>query len=302
VKDKDFARLRLGKHTRISGGLGSHEHPAISPDGHWIAYYSGDYGSIEIIVCSRDGRFARRISPFSGNSTQPAWHPSSLSICYRHQHSSETKWELWETSLCGDTQPRQLLADAAWHYKHPIYDPAGQRLAYFSNEGSDSGAYHIWLLEVASGARTQISFGDTQMHCHPVFSPNGRRIAYHAYEGTDENSEPPVTNLFELDIESGHVEQLTAGQDQYKHPFYLDEDVVSFHYENNSSGERRICALHLDSRRLISLTDGSFNDKHPYPWRDAKGQRWLAWASKKLGEEHAWEENDYDIFIAKLRK
>jgi Tol biopolymer transport system component len=301
VKEKDFAALKLGKHTRISSGLGAHEHPAISPDGQWIAYYSGEYGSIEIIICSIDGRFARRASPFSGNSTQPAWHPDSKSLLYRHQHSSEAKWELWSTSLVGDTAPRQLLADPNWHYKHPVYDSRAERIAYFTNEGSVSGAYHIWLMDPPSGDRRQISFGDEQMHCHPVFSPDGLRIVYHAYSGTDEDAQPPVTNLYELDLESGTARALTAGNDQYKHPFYLDNDVITYHYEDNSTGLRRLCAMYLPTRHQVSLTDGRYNDKHPYPWTDTAGKRWLAWASKKLGERLEGEPNDYDIFMARLK-
>lgn len=301
MRQKDFARLRLGKPKRITAGLGVHEHPAISPDGRFIAYYAGEYGSIEVFICDREGRLARRASPFSGNSTQPAWHPSGQRIAYRHQHSSEAKWELWETALTGDTAPRQLLADPQWHYKHPIYDAEGARLCYFSNEGSASGAYHIWVMDLATGARRQVSFGDTQMHCHPVFGPDGKRIVYHAYEGTDESAVPPVTNLYELDLQSGAVTELTQGEDQYKHPFYVDDTVITFHHEENTTGRRRLCAMHLPTRRIRSLTDGRKNDKHPYPWTDRKGRRWLAWSSKDLGTEQPGEPDSYDIFLARLK-
>jgi Tol biopolymer transport system component len=301
MKQKELAELRLGKPLRVTAGLGDHEHPAISPDGRWIAYYCGEYGSIEVLVCAIDGRFARRVSPFSGNSTQPAWHPSGRRLAYRHQHTSEAKWEIWETALLGDTAPRALLADPMWHYKHPCYDARGERLAYFSNEGCASGAYHIWILYLASGERGQVSFGDSQMHCHPVFSPDGQRIVYHAYRGTDENTLPPVTNLYELDLRTGESVELTRGEDQYKHPFYIDNRAITFHFEDNETGLRRLCAMHIPSRSLVKLTDGTKNDKHPFPWTDGEDRRWIAWSSKDLGEEQPGEADSYDIFLARLK-
>src|SRR5688572_28071329 len=188
MKRARFKRLRLGKPRQLTFGLTDHEHPSVSPDGEWIAYYAGTYGSIAILVCTIDGRFGRLVSPFGGNSTQPSWYPDVGAISFRHHHSPDSKWELWETALTGaDTEPRQLLASPRWHYKHPAYSPDGQLLAYFSDEGG--GTFHIWLWDLATSERRQLTFGETQMHCHPVFSPDGRRIVYHAYEGTDEDAE-----------------------------------------------------------------------------------------------------------------
>src|SRR5690242_20414658 len=99
MRRKDFSKLRLGKPQRITAGLTHHEHPAVSPSGRWIAYYAGDFGSIEIFVTDLNGRLARRATPFSGNSTQPAWHPGGRRLAYRHQHTSNSKWEIWETTL-----------------------------------------------------------------------------------------------------------------------------------------------------------------------------------------------------------
>lgn len=304
MKLKQFRRMRLGKPVQLTQGLTDHEHPAVSPDGKWIAYYCGNYGSIAIAVCTLDGQLARVVSPQGGNNTQPAWQPDSGAVAYRHQHDSNSKWELWETPLIGteeQTAPRQLLSNSQWNYKHPYYSPDGKKLAYFTEEGGST--FHIWVWELASGERRQISFGSTQMHCHPVFSPDGSRIAYHAYEGTDESVVPAVTHLYELDLESGEVRQLTEGDDQDKHPFYIDDNVIVFHHERDSDGSRGLRAMHLATKEVIELTEGSCNDKHPFPFL-LKGKPRLAWSSKKLGDEPVKVETDpnhYDIFVAPLR-
>lgn len=299
MKRKQFKALRLGKPRRLTAGHTDHEHPAVSPDGALMACYAGEYGSLDVFVTDLAGRLARRMSPSGGNSTQPAWHPDGRRLAFRHQPTTAGRWELWETALTGGTEPRVLLADARWHYKHPSYDPGAQYLAYFSDEGS-ADIFHLWLLDLETGERRQLTFGDSQNHCHPVFSPDGRRLAFHAYEGI-EMAEPPVTNLYEMELASGEVRQLTQGEDQYKHPFYLDGSVLTLHHERNKDGRRRLKALHLKSGEQISLTKGKDNDKHPFPYVDHRRRPRLAWASKRRGAELDGESSTYDIFSAPLK-
>ena len=294
-----FKQLRLGKPRRLTAGLAGHEHPAISPDGQWLAYYAGEYGSIEVVVSDLRGRLARRVSPHGGNNTQPAWHPSSLRLAYRHQHVNSAKWEIWETELLGG-QPQVLLADPRWNYKHPSYSPDGRLLAYFTDEGSVP-VYNIWVMELASGARRQVTFSADTNDCHPVFSPDGKRIAFHAYLGTDESRTPPVTNLGELSLGSGEVRWLTEGEDQYKHPFYLNARILTCHHERNSDGKRWLAALSLASLQRVKLTSGKHNDKHPFPYVAPGCDAYLAWSSKRLGGEVDGEGATYDVFLARLR-
>lgn len=296
---KDFKRLYLGKPQRVTSGLTDHEHPALSPDGKLIAFYAGEYGSVQVYLTDRKGRLARRVSPAGGNNTQPAWHPGGQRLAYRHQHNVESKWEIWETDLIGSTVPRQLLADPEWHYKHPVYDPQGMLMAYFSDEGSE-GVFHLWLLDLASEERKQLTSGDTHQHCHPAFSPDGKRLVFHAYQGTDESRQPPVTNLYELDLANGAARELTSGEDQYKHPFYLTDDVIVFHHEQNADGVRRLEAMNLKDAAFVKLTSGEHNDKHPFPWVSRKGRMWLAWSCKGLGPRRPGEPETYDIFLARL--
>jgi Tol biopolymer transport system component len=298
MKKKHFAKLKLQKVRRITAGLTDHEHPAVSPDGRFIAYYYGTYGSISIVVADMNGRLALRISPHGGNNTQPAWHPSGERVAFRHQHKMSSKWEIWATSLFGDTLARPVLADPRYDYKHPSFDQTGTRMAYFSDEGSP-GIFHLWLFELEERKRTQLTFGEEQNHCHPVFSPDGQRLVFHAYEGIDQQ-DPPVTNLYELELASGEITPLTSGRDQYKHPFYLEDGVITCHHEDNTNGDRWLEALRLKNGDIIKLTSGKKNDKHPYPYRDHKGRLCLAWSSKKLGEELDGEPKTYDIFTARL--
>jgi Tol biopolymer transport system component len=290
--------LRLKKPERLTAGLTDHEHPAVAPDGEHFAFYAGEFGAIQIYVADLDGRIARCVSP-GGNNTQPAWHPAGDRITFRHQQTPSHKWEVLEVPLFEGKPPKTVLADPKWHYKHPCYSPDGRVLAYFSDEGSP-GIFHIWKLNVRSGKRKQLTFGDTQNHAHPVISPDHTRIVYHAYEGTDESRQPPVTNLYELELESGEVRPLTEGADQYKHPFYVNDALIVYHHERNTDGRRWIEALDLKTGKSWQLTSGEDNDKHPYAWVDPEGHRWVYWSSKKLGGEIVGEPHTYDIVRARL--
>ncbi|MEZ5337803.1 MAG: hypothetical protein R3F46_06015 [bacterium] len=296
---RDFRRLRLGEPQRLTGGLTDHEHPAVSPDGTMLACYSGDYGHISIVLLSIEGRFIRRLSRGDGNNTQPAWHPAGRQLAWRQQDSSSSPWRIVRSEILQELQHEVLLEDAQFSYKHPCFDADASRLAYFSDEGSPE-TYQLWIMELASGERRKLTDGPAgRNNCHPVFSPDGQRLVYHVYEGTG-GAETPVVNLYEIGIESGEIRQLTADEHQDKHPFYIDDEVISFHHRDNESRIRHIELMHLPTGERLKLTDGRHNDKHPFPYRDGKGQLQLAWSSKKLGTELADEEKTYDIFTARL--
>jgi len=164
---------------------------------------------------------------------------------------------------------RQLLADPRWHYKHPYFDALGARLAYFSDENSP-GVFHIWVWDLVSGERKQVTFGDAQGHCIRCSAPTGRGSSTTPIAGTDEDALPAVVNLQELNLTTGVTRVLTTGEHQYKHPFYIDDNVITFHFEDNMDGSRRLCAMHLKNGEIVQLTDGEDNDKHPYPFADRK--------------------------------
>lgn len=298
MNHEKFQSLKLGKPSRLTGGLTNHEHPAVSADGTLLACYSGDYGDIGILLLNIEGQFIRRLSS-GGNNTQPAWHPDGRSLAWRHQDSPQSPWRIVSCPILGDVNPQVILEHPQFSYKHPSYSPDGNSLAYFSDEGSPE-IFHLWLLELASGERRQLTIGNTQNHCHPVYSPDGQRIIYHAYEGTGEEENPAV-NLYELALDNLAVRQLTDDAHQDKHPFYLDNTVVSFHHRDNGTRIRHLELMHLPAGERLKLTDGSNNDKHAFPFRNIKGKRCLVWSSKKLGSELEGEENTYDLFVARLK-
>ena len=295
---KSIKKVSLGEPQRITAGLTNHEHPAVSPDALLLAFYAGPYENIHIYITDLDGRLARQLTAGSGNNTQAAWSPDGKKIAYRHQPDADAKWSIRAAAVFEEKEPEELLADVKWHYKHPIYRHDNQSLVYFSDEGTPD-VFHIWSLDLESGKREQLTKGTDQNHAHPVFSPDGKKVVFHAYEGTQMTT-PEVTNLYELDLKTGEIRALSGGEDQFKHPFYVNEDLITFHREFNADGKRQICAMELGEGKIFELTTGENNDKHPFPFKNADGKWCVAFASKKLGDKLPEESKTYDIFIARL--
>ena len=67
-----------GEATRITSGLGYDSQPAVSPDGHWIAFISDRDGADNLWIARRDGSEARRLSDEKQAAMiSPAWMPDS---------------------------------------------------------------------------------------------------------------------------------------------------------------------------------------------------------------------------------
>jgi TolB protein len=58
----------------LTGGVGTNESPAISPNGRHIAFFTTRWGRQEIAVMDRTGQYVRRLTTV-GNNTYPNWQP-----------------------------------------------------------------------------------------------------------------------------------------------------------------------------------------------------------------------------------
>jgi Tol biopolymer transport system component len=168
--------------------------PAISPDGHEIAFRSEREGG-GIFVMGLMGESVRRVTDFGFN---PAWSPDGKEILCAtegidnplvRRHSSR----IYRVSLATD-QRRLVHKDDA---VQPSWSPNGFRIAYWGL--SASGQRIIWTVPADGGEAVQVTAG-MSVDWNPVWSPDGRYL----YFASDRSG---VANLWRLPIDerSGRV-------------------------------------------------------------------------------------------------
>jgi hypothetical protein len=76
-------------------GLGESRYPALSPDGHWLAYSHFEHGAWNLWVRDESTGATRRITDLPCNQIQPAWEEDSKTLLY----GSDCGRSLWFTAL-----------------------------------------------------------------------------------------------------------------------------------------------------------------------------------------------------------
>src|SRR5580704_19021987 len=72
-----------------------------------------------------------------------------------------------------DTKQISVIADKVANLQYAAISPQGDRLAL----QIDSGQNDIWVLDLARGVRTRLTFGPVA-NTYPVWSPDGKWVAY----------------------------------------------------------------------------------------------------------------------------
>jgi eukaryotic-like serine/threonine-protein kinase len=170
-----FAGARLIQLTRSSG---VESFPRISPDGNYIVYVSAASGSDDIYLQRLGGFNAINLTErSSARDSQPAISPDGRFIAF---HSTRDEGGIFIMGATGESV-RRLTGNCA----NPAWSPDGTKIACSTvsvrhNPLSKSGTAHLWIVDVATGSKKQLSDVDA---VQPAWSPNGHRIAFWSNRG-----------------------------------------------------------------------------------------------------------------------
>ncbi|MCG6927266.1 MAG: serine/threonine-protein kinase [Acidobacteria bacterium] len=158
----------------VTSGAGLEEHPALSPDGGFIAYAATEAGNTDIWLTDVRGGIPLRLTTHEALDDLPAWFPDGSSLLFVSDRGGGTG--VWRVPRLGG-EPTSLLPNAG----DPAVSPDGTRLAFTQPDATGYRRVLVAPLDDLQTARV-LSAREHGLwdHERPVWSPDGRTICYHA--------------------------------------------------------------------------------------------------------------------------
>ncbi|HEX8245110.1 MAG TPA: hypothetical protein VF541_16485 [Longimicrobium sp.] len=170
--------LAGGANVRLTSTPADETTPALSPDGTRLAYAYVENEITKLYTAAANGANPQRAAPafgFSGTiETWPSWASAHLLAFVSTPSGTADIFE-----LSGTAAP-SLLAGGNTAEVEPAWSPDGKTLAFVSTRG---GGVDIYLLNVASGAVTQLTSGPGSKS-QPAWTADGR-VVYTENAGGD---------------------------------------------------------------------------------------------------------------------
>ncbi|MFZ0792655.1 MAG: hypothetical protein WAM65_02725, partial [Candidatus Korobacteraceae bacterium] len=168
------------------------------------------------------------------------------------------------------------IADNLTNLQRAVLSPQDDRVAL----EIDNGQSDIWVLDLARGVRTRLTFGPIANEW-PVWSPDGKWIAY----TSDRNGH---ANLSRKRADGSGTEELLYSEDQLASPNNWSRDGKYLIYSRGPQGSEDIWALPLDGDRKPWLLVPHAANGYLSP-----DGHWLSYVSNESGAS--------EIYVAAFR-
>ncbi|MBI3723716.1 PD40 domain-containing protein [bacterium] len=299
-----FEKLRLRRTRRLTAGTTDHEHPAWSPDGRTLAFSAGSVDARGIYLVDRKGRFVDAVAPKGPRATRPRWAPDGRRLAFDALPLDAAPCILIQDLPQLGNDPQLLVRGRRGGAGHAAFSPDGRFVAFTSDDRSDGSAsppsVHIWLLDIESGERRQLTDEPGTNDAHPAFSPDGSLLAFHRYLGEHATQ----SSLFLLNVATGALMRITDAPAFDKHPCFANAEIVIFHRES-PDGSQELCAVHAVDGDEVSLQRGSdksafLDAKQPAVRTTRRGGLRIAFAGRRRGVPGAESRRPYDLYTGEL--
>ena len=178
-----------------------------SPDSKSFAYVVFADGDNQLVIVSADNGAVQRRIDFGdiGAITAPAWSPNGRYLAFSGSVGGISDLYVFDLETSEITQ----LTDDKFADLQPTWSPDGSTLAFTSDRGPETNfetlvysKFQLSLIDVASrDVRVLPVFGNVK-HINPQYAADGESI----YFLSDQDG---VTDIYELDLQSGAVRRIT---------------------------------------------------------------------------------------------
>ncbi len=160
-------------------GASVNSSPSFTPDGKQIVYSSSAGRCCRIFIANLDGTGFRPISSLSSIDTEPKVNPKTgRDIVFTSGRSGPQ--QIYEMTIDGGGIQR--LTDGTGEAGNPAWHPEGQVIAYAWTRGYATGAWNIFVMDVASRKYDQLTHGEGRNE-HPCWAPDGKHLVFASTRG-----------------------------------------------------------------------------------------------------------------------
>ncbi len=192
--------------------------PALSPDGHWLAFSSRRNSYWDLYLLDLGGGGLLRLTDTPEYDAAPSWSPDGAFISYESYVNGNM--DIFIRSVTNPGQaPIQLTQDPATDIS-PAWSPLGNgnQIAFISNR---SGEPEVWIADLRPAVKfANVSNDPRAIEAHPAWSPDGSRLAWAA---TDPDS--GLSNIYIWDTSNPSTPARWAGSGDW--PVWQDNSTVA---------------------------------------------------------------------------
>ena len=163
--------------TRLSDGPWQDITPALSPDGHRLAFASTRDGDWQIYIWDLERGVTSHLTDTPGYKASPSWSPDGMWLAYERYFDNNLEIFIQQAELGADAI--RLTGSLAADFS-PAWSPGGRQIAFISTR---SGREQVWIADLDKSGDDRIvaleNIGEARA-AHPAWSPDGRYLAWGA--------------------------------------------------------------------------------------------------------------------------
>ena len=242
---------------RLTFDSGLALHPAVSPDGKYLAFASdrAGEGNLDIWVQALPGAEPVRLTKDAADEDYPSFSPDGNKIAFQMERDGRA---IYSIPVLGG-EPRLLAQNAS----HPRYSPDGQLLSFTLPDigGPRELTSAVFLARAEGGERTKFRTG-VLSSTNPVWSPDASRLLYASLD----HSASEAVRLTNVVGAAWYVAPVSGGQPVRIEPSaqfarflpafpiplaWLRSNRILFSYASGDSVNLWMATLSPDNRRII---------------------------------------------------